>query len=402
MVEIRPCSFVAGPSSRIKSSNILSSYGSKESQRHRVAMHRKNSTFSKGDDVESSNVVFDRPDPAKEGNDVIVLHPGSRNLRLGLASSTLPVTVPHVVARRQRSKVQLQPRYPDVDPKIVESYAEDSEAIIKARMKAYKFRSVPNGTQQVQSFNDGSEAETIADHNDPYRVDWLDPSKLKDDAVYGERAFLIPSDCEEFEVFHPFENGRFNSRLYNSVEARLCDIEFIWSSSIESELKISRDELQQFNVVLIIPDIFVKQEVEQLIDVLTNRLKFNAFTLMLESTCAAFGAGISHACVVDMGAQKTSIACVEDGYVVPESRYHLNFGGDNITEIFYYLLQYRAHFPYQELDLNKSHDYFTVESMKENYCTLYEGDIVVQHFDCYIRSPNTPTRLVFSKVVRCH
>jgi len=40
-----------------------------------------------------------------------------------------------------------------------------------------------------------------------------------------------------------------------------------------------------------------------------------------ESLAATYGAGISNACVVDIGAVKTSIACVEEGLVLPETRY---------------------------------------------------------------------------------
>lgn len=35
---------------------------------------------------------------------------------------------------------------------------------------------------------------------------------------------------------------------------------------------------------------------------------------------ATFGAGISHACIVDIGAQKTSVCCVDEGMCVAESR----------------------------------------------------------------------------------
>ena len=39
-----------------------------------------------------------------------------------------------------------------------------------------------------------------------------------------------------------------------------------------------------------------------------------------ESLAATYGAGISNACVVDLGAVKTSVACVDDGLVIPDTR----------------------------------------------------------------------------------
>lgn len=44
-------------------------------------------------------------------NFVIVINPGSRSVRIGRATDTLPVTVPHVIARRHKQSGQ--PRYED-------------------------------------------------------------------------------------------------------------------------------------------------------------------------------------------------------------------------------------------------------------------------------------------------
>lgn len=41
-----------------------------------------------------------------------------------------------------------------------------------------------------------------------------------------------------------------------------------------------------------------------------------------ESVCATLGSGLSSACVVDVGDQKTSVCCVEDGVSHRSSRLH--------------------------------------------------------------------------------
>lgn len=41
-------------------------------------------------------------DPEANGSKVIVIHPGSQNLRIGLASDALPKTVPMIIARKSR------------------------------------------------------------------------------------------------------------------------------------------------------------------------------------------------------------------------------------------------------------------------------------------------------------
>ena len=44
-------------------------------------------------------------------------------------------------------------------------------------------------------------------------------------------------------------------------------------------------------------------------------MKFKALLLHQESVCATFGAGVSSACVVDVGGQCTSIGVVDDGFM---------------------------------------------------------------------------------------
>lgn len=46
-----------------------------------------------------------------QSNFIVVIHPGSRTLRIGRATDTLPVTIPHVIARRHKQSGQ--PRYED-------------------------------------------------------------------------------------------------------------------------------------------------------------------------------------------------------------------------------------------------------------------------------------------------
>ena len=40
-----------------------------------------------------------------------------------------------------------------------------------------------------------------------------------------------------------------------------------------------------------------------------------------------------YACVVDVGDQKTSVSCVEDGISHQNTRIHLDYGGSDITQV---------------------------------------------------------------------
>ncbi|CAB4059138.1 ACTR8 [Lepeophtheirus salmonis] len=49
--------------------------------------------------------------------------------------------------------------------------------------------------------------------------------------------------------------------------------------------------------------------------------------------------GVPVACVVDAGDQKISVSCVEDGISHPDTRIQLNYGGGDISRIYYTLLK---------------------------------------------------------------
>jgi actin-related protein len=43
-------------------------------------------------------------------------------------------------------------------------------------------------------------------------------------------------------------------------------------------------------------------------------------SFLQEALAATYGAGISNACVVNIGATTTNIACVDEGMVLPDTR----------------------------------------------------------------------------------
>jgi actin-related protein 8 len=55
----------------------------------------------------------------------------------------------------------------------------------------------------------------------------------------------------------------------------------------------------------------------------SSRLFLNLRSLisLKESLAATYGAGMSNACVVNLGATTTNIACVDEGLIIPDTRY---------------------------------------------------------------------------------
>lgn len=131
---------------------------------------------------------------------------------------------------------------------------------------------------------------------------------------------------------------------------------------------------------------------------MSGQKPFKAVTLIQDSQAVTFGCGVSSAVVVDCGAQKISISCVEEGFLVPESRLKLSIGGDEITRVFAELLRLHE-FPH-EFDLRKPMDWELLDELKERCCTVNEAEIAPSAaiFEFYVRKPEELTKKFLFKM----
>ncbi|KAI0765670.1 actin-like ATPase domain-containing protein [Trametes elegans] len=355
------------------------------------------------------------PTETRRGSKVIVIHPGSRFLRIGRASDVTPLTVPNVIARKHTPPVP-RPVYvqgisrpkedrrrstpstsaPSGDEYGVNVASDDPfdtkvaaiTVSLRDRMRFYKLRVTPNAASIATSFNEQFKPEVIPEVNDPYRVDWISES----DEPYhvGEKALRL-ADPEKmgYVVRWPIYGGNFNTRDYPSMQVVYNDIETILREALK-EKGIEPSTYKEYSVVLVIPDYYDRLYVEGLVRILMVDMGFKQFCAQQESLAATYGAGISNACVVDMGAVKTSIACVDDGLVIADTRMVLSMGGNDITEFLYVLLE-KIGFPYRDLDLARSYDWSVIEDLKARLCTLAEGDVALNLYDFSVRRPGKPT-----------
>ncbi|KAG0023476.1 actin-like protein arp8 [Entomortierella chlamydospora] len=395
------------------------------------------------------------------GKKIIVIHPGSRILRIGRASDAYPVATPHCIARRMHVKATVaangkqssvtttapgssedaattatangvetsteastEEALPstvegdnvdvedenamDVDgdddapdsevPDIVnDRYLQEIEYDLKLRMKAAKRRPVPNAKTQVRSFNTSTRPERILDHNDPYKVEWTDPAS-EGEYIIGQKALnLPPSKNHSFKLFWPVLGGKLNDQDYTTPRVVVSDLETIWTKVIQEDLGIEPNKFRKHYALLVIPDLYNKLYVIELVNMLLRSMQFRGVMVQQESVCASFGAGVSAACVVDIGAEVTKVACVEDGICIPNSRAVLKYGGDDITRCFTALVK-RTGFPYQELDLAQTYDWRLMEELKEKWCTMNEADLTVQVYNFFVRRPEKQTEKYQVKV----
>ncbi|KAJ2488281.1 actin-like protein arp8 [Coemansia sp. RSA 2050] len=485
---VRP-SHLFGPSDDASSHNTRGKSASTQNGKHRDRINsaysfpsytplnvtRYGSKFKKTDRGVGSPLDYEnRGLEVTTGENVIVLHAGSRWMRIGRASDAVPKELPHAIARRFNTRQSPAPKASapaassaadadtmDTDannlpPTDDQPYAETSDASVarpvsgvatmdvdndavpatekpangatkdaamassesgsesepepadyepaehvladavdktltmlrealKQHQRQSKRKVPPNVYSQVLTYNRQSRPETIRDHNDPFKIDWIRPSMVSDNYIVGEDVLRV-AESEKLVVRYPIRNGCFNVEDYESIEEVLGDIEMIWMSAITKDLGIPRKDLAKYGVVLVIPDLFSRVEVTLLAELLLRQMGFQYLLVQQSSVLVTFGAGFSSACVVDVGAQKTSIACVENGFCYQESRVSVMYGGDDITRFLHSLFKHSS-FPYHEASLSRNFDWTMINELREKYCTMNLSDVNIRLHNFFVRQP---------------
>lgn len=62
---------------------------------------------------------------------------------------------------------------------------------------------------------------------------------------------------------------------------------------------------------------------------------------------------------------------MEDGLVLPDTRMCLDYGGDEISELYLRMLE-RINFPYQGANLGRTYDWTMMEDLKQKSTSLAE------------------------------
>lgn len=269
-------------------------------------------------------------------------------------------------------------------------------ADLKVHMRSNKRRVLPNSKELIVNYNKRAPPETISEHNDPLRIDWTEiPADPKDapDIITGKDALRIPEkSIPRYRLFWPLRHGWYNENEYEEKKELLNDISTIIEEAIKTQLNLRRKrDWSQYGCVFVVPDLYERQYVIQSLDMLMRDFGFGKVCFIQESLAATFGAGYTVACVVDVGAQKTSICCVEEGMCVENSRVNLKYGGLDVTETFIRMMLH-DHFPYEDINLKRRHDFLLAEELKTKFCTLNESDISPQLFEFHLRASGQDTR----------
>lgn len=348
------------------------------------------------------------PSMGTDPSRVIVIHPGSQNLRIGLASDALPKTIPTTLATKfaqtESEMYEALPRRQFEAKTTEQMYGEEWSkkylkqcSDLKIEMRANKRKVLPNSKELVQTFNRRTEPEIIQKHNDPLEIEWTDVDSLKKEGTavpcfIGNEALRVPDDSNpKLKLWWPLRHGWWNEDDYASQESLYDDFETLLAKALRDDLGLASTEWHQYSCVFVIPDLYDKRYVEQALRSCMLTFEFNKISFVQESMAATFGAGYTQACVIDVGAQKTSVTCVEDGLCIEDSRINLKYGGWDMTQTFMKMMLF-DNFPYQEINLQRRYDFLLAEELKMKHCTMSQAEISVQLFDFHVRAPNEPTK----------
>uniref|UniRef100_A0A8C5BHL4 Actin-related protein 8 n=1 Tax=Gadus morhua TaxID=8049 RepID=A0A8C5BHL4_GADMO len=331
-------------------------------------------------------------------NFVVVIHPGSRTLRIGRATDTLPVSVPHVIARKHKQSGQ--PKHEDPwllrdglnKPESNEQRQNGLKMVEQAiwsKKMSTGLRRTPVSAEQARSYNRQVRPAVLDSSS---RLKWTNTGQQPQYLVGDEAVYVSPSDG--YDVHWPLVRGHLNVHPGpgGSLTAVLADLEAIWGHVINKQLEIPLKDLKYYRCILLVPDIYNRQHIKEMVNMLLLNMGFSAIIVHQESVCATFGSGLSSACVVDVGDQKTSLCCVEDGVSHRNSRLCLSYGGADVTRTFFWLLQ-RAGFPYRECQLSNRLDCQLLQQLKELFCHLNQDISGLQDHEFRTRFPEAPALL---------
>ncbi|KAJ9104346.1 hypothetical protein QFC19_003988 [Naganishia cerealis] len=354
-------------------------------------------------------------------DETIIIHPGSRYLKIGRGSDLTPISIPNCIYRK--TKTSKQDGAEEEPEKAAEesisasssrltalsslpsssSVAEQRErdsviaslrVALRERMRLEKLK-LPAGKadqpiQQVTRYNSSQKPIQYKPHDDPYGVDWLEDYSAN--ILFPDKNLWIAEDAP-YELWYPIRNRTFNTCDYGDdpTERILSDVQDILQHAL-SKLNppVSTKDLWKYSVALIVPDHTDKAYIEGMCTVLLQRMGFRQCGVLQESLCATFGAGLSSACVVDIGAERTSVACVDDGLLLGETRHILHFGRDDVTSFYADLLR-RVSFPYHELNLNRRLDWQMMDELTTRTCTLLDHLVAFNVWKLQVRHKGSPT-----------
>ena len=362
---------------------------------------------------EDINPFLDQKDT--KNNDIIVIQIGSHSIKFGLASQYQPFVIPNVIAHLippESTQINIELDNLSLNDNFINCVNEIENCIVQKENKnkmakklavlninkslenqgQYQISEIPEriNEQMPESLCTYKKMEQISNDLNDDIIDnnfkWTSLTS-KPRTLIGREALCIPSNNNDYEVRFPIKYGYFNCDY--SFYTVLNDLSLILKYCFEKILKINENDFKNYNIVYIIPDLFIKTEIKAMINLFFKFFGFKNIFLHLESVMSSFGLAIQSSCVVDIGSDKLNICCVDEGMVIENTLIRKNLGGKEITKLLYLITKYLASnnnnnnkennsqnninnnkFPYELFNIKDFRDFRIFEKLKENECEL--------------------------------
>ncbi|XP_042028454.1 actin-related protein 9-like isoform X2 [Salvia splendens] len=355
---------------------------------------------------------------AERGSNLVIINPGSANLRIGLAQQDAPITVPHCIARRtsQMPKRNVQDQLLNSQVTTAQHMERERAYDIIASLLKIRFldEEVTNNqfsqkmgrvdalppqnnnkketiipwTDVFEKQTSSSPSSSSSEHGSSQRSE--EPSTVKEgnnneepssierrykEYICGDEALRI-SATEPYSVRRPIRRGHLNISLYYPMQQVIEDIHAIWEWVLIEKLHIPRSERHMYSAVLVLPETFDNREIKELLSIVLRDLCFSTAVVHQEGLAAVFGNGLSTACVVNIGAQVTSVICIEDGGALPTTQISLRYGGEDVSRCLLWTQRHHQTWPPIRTDaLTKPIDLLMLNRLKESRCQIREGEV---------------------------
>ncbi|XP_038722899.1 actin-related protein 9 [Tripterygium wilfordii] len=352
---------------------------------------------------------------AERGSRLVVINPGSANIRIGLAQQDTPFNIPHCIARytdqvprinvidqmisSQVTTAQHVEREKAYDiiasllkiPFLDEEVGNNSFPRKMGRVDGYYPQSGKNNA--ALTWTDIYEMDTnsslpfdslankdcvgeVSDHHKGADVKELSSSERKfRKFIFGEDALKI-SPTEPYCLHRPIRRGHFNISQHYPMQQVLEDLLVIWDWILVDKLHIPHSERSMYSAILVLPEAFDNREIKEILSLVLRDLRFSSAVVHQEGLAAVFGNGLSTACIVNIGAQVTSVICIEDGVALPNTEKTLCFGGEDISRCLLWTQRHHQTWPQIRTDIFlKPIDLLMLNRLKESHCVIKEGEL---------------------------
>ncbi|XP_058211952.1 actin-related protein 9 isoform X1 [Rhododendron vialii] len=380
---------------------------------------------------------------SERGSNLVVINPGSANIRIGLAQQDVPFNIPHCIARRTTGANQAPKKI--VQDQLLNSQVTTAQHV--EREKAYDsiasllkipfldeevannsftrkmgradgYANTPQSNRKEIAFTWTNVLEKKLDSSStlpdssPNKGEVGGPTDLKEgtaskelgssecklkEYICGEEALRI-SPTEPYCLRRPIRRGHLNVSLYYPMQQVFEDLQAIWDWILIEKLHVPHSERNMFSVVLVVPETFDSREIKEMLSIILRDLHFSSAVVHQEGLAAVFGNGLSTACAVNIGAQVTSVICIEDGVALPTTQMTLRFGGEDISRCLLWTQRHHQTWPPIRTDaLAKPVDLLMLNRLKEAYCQIKEGEVealaVVHSYEDGMPAGSHKTRL---------